>query len=804
MNGSRVLTYCSDPFSLYDLILRYFACILYISQIDTMEDYLDLRAPQWVDFTETSSPIRMQDFFEKTHMIHERIEDLCDPASENIENIQPMSQMDVTCASTQAQTDLDIIKSTPIKVVSLKHRNNKEVVAETTYDQVLSDAMRKLELCKKSFKTRKALNKTIQESNVFKTPNISKIAKSSRSVGYHSIPKKHIQSGQDSMPKSIKVNKNISMPGNDTSASVKKTSVNHALFKQDENHAENDTSKRPNDLIDSKDKKEKQDKEDSKDCNEKNDEEYKKDIMKCNETDNKEHNEEDDKELQDELKESTDDNTEINKEETSQDDVDATFEKGNRTQSSNKHTVLTWYNHRRSLQKRRMSANKKYISLAEAVSRFQNETPERFRTRSSKASNVSMPLLKSMQGRLKPTIPISPALVSKNRTRPVTVLSREEREKLEMEELKKHPIKANPIRPNVLRGSRIMTRAINVAKKSMKENAQVSMIQSSEKACVTNSLQPKSPLSHRDKMSSGSKNVVKVLVTDSSGIIVEHEEIAFFGVPKDTGVAKNVTRIVPFSFEARNKDLQIKKEQRLKSLQEASKTKAEFHARPVPNFSKLPTPVKQQQQNTKKSILPCPFSFDNRDKKVSERKEQLVKQVLEEDKRARVFRANPAPVFKPVMVRGRSKECLLAKDKNTKMISEQVEDQENREPNVDFSKTKRENIQKTRDAVCIVDKQKVPLKVCPPKLNTDKRAKERYEFNEKMKMKEIEEDAKRQEAEKKKLESEKVMKAKLRKLAEVKAKPMPIYKPPIIIKATKQLTNPQSPAFASKLKSKQT
>lgn len=47
----------------------------------------------------------------------------------------------------------------------------------------------------------------------------------------------------------------------------KKYLIIKPLFKQDENHAENDTSKRPNDLIDdSKDKKAKQDKEDNKDC----------------------------------------------------------------------------------------------------------------------------------------------------------------------------------------------------------------------------------------------------------------------------------------------------------------------------------------------------------------------------------------------------------------------------------------------------------------------------------------------------------------------------------------------------------
>ncbi|KAG5329929.1 TPX2 protein, partial [Acromyrmex heyeri] len=666
-----------------------------------MED-LDLQAPQWVDFTETHSPMRMQDFFEKSHAIHERIEDFCDSTSENTENIQLTSNTNVIC-STDAQADLEIIKSTPIKIASPKNGNNVEL-GETTYDQVLSDAMRQLDLCKIPLKkTREALNKTTQESTVFKTPNMSKIIKPSKIVNCRSVPNKYIQSGQDS------------------------------------------------------------------EYNEK----HEKDIEKCNEAYNKEHNEEDDKERQNESKGSSD--SKKTKEENNQDDVDATIESGNRTHSSNKHSVLTWYNHRRSLQKRRTSVNKKYVSLAEAVSRFQNETPKRFHTRSKVNNTTGMPMSKTMQNRLKPTIPISPALVSKNRSRPVTVLSREEREKLEMEEMKKHQIKANPIPPNVLRGSRVMKKPTVIAHNSTESNGKVH----------------------------GPKNVTKLLVTDPSGLIVEHEEISFFGVPKDIDATKNVTRIIPFSFEARNKDLQIKKEQRLKDLQEASKTKTEFHARPVPNFSKPPTPpAKQQQQNrTKKSILPCPFSFDNRDKRMSERKEHLVKQLLEKDKQARVFRANPVPVFKPVMVRGRSKENLSAKSKNVKIVSEQAEDQENKAPNIDSLKAERKNVEKANSTV---DKQKAPLKAYPLKLNTDKRAKERYEFNEKMRRKEMEEETKRQEAEKKRFESEKLMKVELRKLTEVKARPMPMYKSPVILKATKKLTNPQSPAFASKLKSKQT
>ncbi|KYM93897.1 PREDICTED: targeting protein for Xklp2 [Cyphomyrmex costatus] len=738
-----------------------------------MGDYLDLQAPQWVDFTETRSPIQMQDFFEKSHAMHEHIDNFCDTISENIENIQLMSNTDVICASTEVQADLEIIKSTPIKIASPKHE-----LEETTYDQVFNDAMRQWELCSKPLKTRAALNKTTMQT-VFTTPNMSKTVKLSKSIGCRSVPNKYIPSGQDSLQRSTKV-KNICKLGTDMSVNAKGKSLSYTPLKQDENHTKNNLAK------DSKNKKEKQDKEeDNKECN-------KKDIEKCNETGNKKYNEEDDKESQKESKESFD-----SKKENNQDEVDVMTKIGNQTQPLNKHSVLTWYNHRRSLPKRRMSVNKKFVSLAEAVSRYQNETPKRFHTRSNKANNItSIPLSKLTQNRLKPTIPISPALISKNRSRPVKVLSQEEREKLEMEEMKKHRIKANPIPSNVLRSSRVIKKPMTATDNST--------IESNEKVSSTNLSQlNKSPLSNRDKASCGPKNV-KLLVTNSSGLIVEREEVTFFGVPKDINATKNVTRIVPFSFEARNKDLQIKKKQRLKDLQEASKTKTEFHARPVPNFSKPPTPPAKQQQSAKKSILPCPFSFDDRDKRVSVKKEQLVKQLLEEDKRARVFRANPVPVFKPVMIRGRSKENLSAKNKNMKIVNEQVEDQENKEPNIDSFKAERKNIEKAKNTVGTIDKQKVPLKAYPFKLNTDKRAKERCEFNEKMRRKEMEEAAKRQEVEKKKLESEKLVKTELRKLTEVKARPMPLYKSPVIIKGTKKLTDPESPAFASKLKSKQT
>ncbi|XP_072762846.1 targeting protein for Xklp2-like [Anoplolepis gracilipes] len=748
-----------------------------------MAEYCNLRAPQWIDFAQNCSPVQIKDFFEKEHTIHERIEKYIEEPSsstaENMENTQPniASQMDVLSVNPQAQADLDIIKSTPVKVISPKYRHRERVVTEATYDQVFNEAVRKLELCTK-VPRKDILNKSTQEPKIFKTPNLPKITKSSRSVG--SALNKNTQSNQNSTGKFTKINKTASNY-------MKKISVKESL-EQDKNSAENDTFKKLDDPVDeSKDEKDKQcNKDDNKECKEEN-----------NEENNEEHNDEDNKKLQNGQVKSTD-----NKAENNQDTVDA---KSNPRQSIKHATVLTWQNHRRSnMHKRRTSVNKQYIGLAEAVSRFQTETPKRFRTRSNKDNTMSPSFyaLKLTQNRLKPTVPISPALISKNRVRPVTVLSQEEREMQEIEKMKKNRIKANPIPANVLRGPRATTKINGVAKKQM-VITNASALQPDEKI---KSSQSKSP--HRDK--SPKNTVTKVVMTNSEGIIVEHEEMAFFGVPKNT--TKNVTRVVPFSFEARNKALQTKKELRLKNMKEASEIKAEFHARPAPNFSKPSkpsTPSAKQQQNAKSLVVPSPFSFEERNKKLSEKKEQLVKQMLDEGKRSRVFRANPAPVFKPVMIRGKSKEHLPLRNKsvlkNEHNVEHKCENQENREPNeINTNKAEDENTQRTvKNSVCNDDKPKGPLKALPLELNTDKRVKERRAFDENLKRKELEEEMKRQEEEKKQLEHEKQLKAELRKLAEVKAKPMPKYKLPIIAKSTKELTNPQSPAFASKLRAKQ-
>ncbi|EFN80102.1 Targeting protein for Xklp2 [Harpegnathos saltator] len=757
-------------------------------------------APQWMDFTESISPqIPMKDYFDKEHAIHGRIVELGDLPMENAENIST----NILCVSKEAQQDQDIIKNAPVIVVSSKYRKktDKTETGQITYDDVLTDAMEKLKLCKKPLKSKDMLSKTIQDPT-FKTPNMF-TTKSSRSVGYRSVPNKSVQC--NTARRSVRTDKDVCTLEKNNDITPCKTKVStSSLCEQDKASVKDDILEKADVQIND---------------HENEGEEYTV----------KEYTEEHEQNKGEDQIASHDKEEQMDNDKEEQNDVDAIIGKHSHAQSHKSRTsVLTWKNGRRSLNKHRGS--NRFVSLAEAVLRFQNDIPKRFRTKSNKdplGTSQNPSLKSSLHHRLKPTIPISPALTSKNRIRGVTVLSQEEREKLEMKEMKKHQIKANPVPLSVLRGpARPVSKA--VAKKptlaNVAENSSsASMTQHPEKTATNISARLKNSATlHHDKMSM-KNTVTKVLVTDPTGIIVEYEKIPYFGVPKD-GTARSVTRVVPFSFEARNKDLQMKKEQRLKSLQEASKAKTEFHARPMPNISKPPltTPlpaIKQQKEKRKTMMQQCPFSFEERDKNLSKKKEELAKQMLKEDKQMRMFHAKPAPIFKPVMVRGISKEYLSMKEitkTEKEHMMDKYDDQENEKPNIVSTEKTQESkcMQKTKKRIaCItVDKHNVKDKrpeentiktTLPLELNTDKRAKERREFDEKMKRKEMEEETKREEEKKRQQENEKQMRAEQRKLMEVKARPMPTYKSLIITKAAKPLTEPQSPALSNKYRSKQ-
>lgn len=288
------------------------------------------------------------------------------------------------------------------------------------------------------------------------------------------------------------------------------------------------------------------------------------------------------KEENTEFKNKKENNGEIKNKKENNQDADTVIGKAERRQSNKHVSILTWQNHGQSMYRRRTSTNNKQCNGSTEAD-FQNEIFAHFRTKSTKKNKTSalINLSKLMQN----LQTVSPALVQKNGT--VTVLSQKKREKVELEETKKRQIKTKPISPSVLRGpceSKIAKKPTNTASAIQPECGDITYIISS--FLDKNSLPP----ARHDKTLFDLENMVPKTVNDS-GSIVKHKTI-HFDVSEENSVAKNARRVQKCSFEARNKNVQMKKQQRSRSLQEVNKVKVEFHARSMPNLSE-PAPRKK-------------------------------------------------------------------------------------------------------------------------------------------------------------------------------------------------------------------
>lgn len=453
--------------------------------------------------------------------------------------------------------------------------------------------------------------------------------------------------------------------------------------------------------------------------------------------------------------------------------------------------VLTCQYRRTSLIKCRKRSNQ-FVSLAEAILKFQNGTPQRFRTLSNKDLKPSQ-LMKLKRSPLKLTYPISPALRCKQRIRQTKILNPEKREMLMLEEMKKYKIKANPVPVNILKNSSVLKK---VDKKSATTTEKVTekfnQTQSKKTRHTTNS-----QLNLQEQ-----KKIVPIVRSMSASNIVKKENTCIESTVESTKLKR-------LNFETRNKEFQKKKEEKLKNLQiqETNSIKIEFHAKPAPKFLKSTNPVKEQKTK-KRIVVPCPFSFEERNKSLANKKKELVKQLQEQNQKSRVFHANPVPNFKPVVIHGLSKENLHSKEKyNSKQLEERQiknsNDQENKQPNImnvtiDCIDTKKkqtkQHVNHLIKPIAKNEKSSDQKKTIKFELNEKKEAQERNEFDKKISKKKEELKAKKLEEEKNKLLKEKLEKAELRKMAEVKARPMPVYKSLVVAKSTKLPTNPQTPA----------
>lgn len=236
-----------------------------------------------------------------------------------------------------------------------------------------------------------------------------------------------------------------------------------------------------------------------------------------------------------------------------------------------------------------------------------------------------------------------------------------------------------------------------------------------------------------------SKKIVKLITETTNGIQLKEEKINYFGIPMTFGCKKR-TQAKPFSFESRTKSTEVLNPQSIQSktaIKPSSSATLRVPLRTaLQTRSNTSTSLRQPLKTTGSSLAAATLAS----------KAKIVTKLRQNDRKTNV---------------------------------------ENKTPNIitnGGSKIKSQPV------------------TAPPKLHSDKRAKERLQFDAKVKQREQEMERMRAIVEENKREKEKRTDINLRKVLESKANSMNNSKVPAAIRSNKPLTEQQSSARAIKSK----
>ncbi|XP_074776226.1 targeting protein for Xklp2 isoform X2 [Athene noctua] len=416
-----------------------------------------------------------------------------------------------------------------------------------------------------------------------------------------------------------------------------------------------------------------------------------------------------------------------------------------------------------------------YVSLAEQVEAFQKRTPSRYHLRSRKSDEGPVPG-KLVKARL--TNPKTPVLLTKQRFRPTTCKTTAELEAEEIEKIQQYKFKARELDRKIFEGGPLLPKKIpvkeltqpigfelevekRIQERESKKQQEEEHFEFHSRPCPTKILEdvvgvpekkvlpvtvPKSPvftLKSRTRTSGRDEEKEKEVVP-----VIKANPMPHYGVPfKPKMPEQRHVEVCPFSFDARDKERQMQKEKKIEELQKEE----------VPKFKALPLPyfdcVKLPEKKVKNPTQPEPFNLQ-----VDERgaaKLQSWKQQLQEDlkrqKEAACFKARPNTVV--------YQEPFVPKKEN-KLLS-------------------------------------VPESF---ELATEKRAKERQEFERRLANMEALKERCQEQLRQRQEECEKQKIAKLRQEMVHKANPIRKYRNVEVKPSDQPLTMPKSPNFSDRFR----
>ncbi|XP_051736570.1 targeting protein for Xklp2 isoform X1 [Ctenopharyngodon idella] len=421
-----------------------------------------------------------------------------------------------------------------------------------------------------------------------------------------------------------------------------------------------------------------------------------------------------------------------------------------------------------------------YVPMAQQIEQFQKRTPTRYHLRSRQSQERGPSPVKTDKPKI--THPKTPQLLTRQRHRPTMVKSTAEIEAEEAEKLQQFKFKALELNRKILEGALVPKKpATKEVTKPEGFQLEIEKRLQERQACKKpeekedHTFHPR-PLPTRileEVVGVPEKKVLNPTVPESPAFALKNrvriekkkeEEkppapIKALAVPhflpfQPKPPVKSQVEMCPFSFEERERERRVMKEKKMEELR--NEEVPHFKAQPLPKFDEVHLPEKKVAEPTK----PAPFKLmvDERGAAKGERWEQMMKEELKRQAEAACFKARPNSVA--------HKEPFVPKKENRSILANT-----------------------TNSAV-------------PEgfQLATERRAKERLEFEKELSEKEALRARMEEEQARAREEQEKEEIARLRQEQVRKAQPIRRYKPVELKKSDVSLTVPQSPNFSDRFR----
>eukprot|EP00063_Salmo_salar_P015784 XP_013990619.1 PREDICTED: targeting protein for Xklp2 isoform X4 [Salmo salar] len=431
--------------------------------------------------------------------------------------------------------------------------------------------------------------------------------------------------------------------------------------------------------------------------------------------------------------------------------------------------------------KRKVADPVPFMPMAQQIELFQKRTPTRYHLRSRQSQERGPSPVKSEQ--LKITHPHTPQLMTRQRSRPTVVKSSAELEAEELQKLQQFKFKALELNRKILEG------ALNPKKPTVKESTHPEVFHMHMDRRLAERQASKKPDEPEEQHTFHSRPLPVRILEEVVGVPekkvqcptvpespawalkrmrmdrkveevkppapLKAHAVPHFGLPFLPKLQdKTQVEVCPFSFEERERERQVLKEKRLEELRHEEVPT--FKAQPLPDFHAVVLPEKKVAEPTK----PEPFKLllDERGAAKNDRWEQMMKEEQKHQAEAATFKARPNTAI--------HKEPFMPKKENRSVLED-------------------------------INNSVVPEVF---QLSTERRAKERLEFeravSEKEALRARVEEAQRMELE----ECEKEKMARLRQEQVHKAQPIRRYKQLELKKSDVTLTVPQSPNFSDRFR----